>query len=111
MGKHHLTEISPKKTIEGCVGGTVGAVVITILYSVLCKYAFHVEFNYVYVALITIVLSILSQIGDLAASSVKRYTGIKDFSNLIPGHGGMLDRIDSVIFTAPFAYFLFMFLL
>ena len=103
--------ISPKKTIEGCIGGTVGAVVITILYSVLCKYAFHVEFNYVYVTLITIVLSILSQIGDLAASSVKRYTGIKDFSNLIPGHGGMLDRIDSVIFTAPFAYFLFMFLL
>ena len=111
LGKHHFTEISPKKTIEGCIGGIIGAVVITIFYSVLCKYAFHVEFNYIYVVLITIVLSILSQIGDLAASSVKRYTGIKDFSNLIPGHGGMLDRIDSVIFAAPFAYFLFMFLL
>ena len=74
--------------------------VITIFYSVLCKYAFHVEFNYIYVVLITIVLSILSQIGDLAASSVKRYTGIKDFSNLIPGHGGIIDRLDSIIFVS-----------
>ena len=57
---------------------------------------------------ICFVLSLISQIGDLAASAVKRYTGIKDFSNLIPGHGGMLDRIDSIIFIAPFAYFLFM---
>ena len=52
----------------------------------------------------------LSQIGDLSAYSLNRYTGIKDFSNLIPGHGGMLDRIDSIVFIAPFAYFLFMLL-
>lgn len=110
IGKHHFTEISPKKTIEGCIGGTLGAVIIAILYSIVCKYVFSVEFNYLSVAIITSILSILSQIGDLAASSIKRYTGIKDFSNLIPGHGGMLDRIDSVIFAAPFAYFLFMLL-
>lgn len=110
IGKHHFTEISPKKTIEGCIGGTLGAILIAILYNIVCKYVFQVEFNYVYITVITIILSIMSQLGDLAASSVKRYTGIKDFSNLIPGHGGMLDRIDSVIFVAPFAYFLFMIL-
>ena len=53
-------------------------------------------------------MSLISQIGDLAASSIKRYTEIKDFGNLIPGHGGILDRFDSVIFIAPFAYFLLM---
>ena len=68
------------------------------------------NFNYLYIILIGIVLSLVGQIGDLSASSIKRYTGIKDFSNLIPGHGGMLDRIDSVIFIAPFAYFLLMLL-
>ena len=60
------------------------------------------------VAGITVLLSILSQIGDLAASSIKRFVGIKDFSKLIPGHGGMLDRVDSILFIAPFAYFLLM---
>lgn len=105
IGKHHFTEISPNKTIEGCIGGTLGAVIITVIYNVICQFIFHIEFNYGYVILITVILSVLSQIGDLAASSIKRYTGIKDFSNLIPGHGGMLDRIDSVVFTAPFAYF------
>ena len=64
------------------------------------------EISYLLIAAIAIVLSILSQIGDLAASSIKRYTGIKDFGELIPGHGGMLDRIDSILFIAPFAYFL-----
>ena len=58
--------------------------------------------------MIAILLSVVGQIGDLAASSIKRYNNIKDFSNLIPGHGGMLDRFDSVIFIAPFAYFLLM---
>lgn len=62
--------------------------------------------SYIYIGLISILLSILSQIGDLAASTIKRTVDIKDFGNLIPGHGGMLDRLDSVIFIAPFAYFL-----
>lgn len=110
-GKHHFTEISPKKTIEGCIGGILGAVILTLIYSFACQQLFNIQFNYILVVIFTIILSVLSQIGDLTASSIKRYTGIKDFSNLIPGHGGMLDRIDSCIFTAPFAYFLFILLL
>ena len=62
--------------------------------------------NYVFISGIALLLSIIGQIGDFAASSIKRYVGIKDFSNLLPGHGGMLDRFDSLIFIAPFAYFL-----
>jgi len=108
IGKHHFTEISPKKTIEGCIGGVLGAILLTSLYTLACQFIFEIHFNYGVMVAICLVLSILSQIGDLAASSIKRYTGIKDFSNLIPGHGGMLDRIDSIIFIAPFAYFLFM---
>ena len=64
------------------------------------------EISYLYAFGVSVFLSILSQIGDLAASSVKRHCEIKDYSNLIPGHGGILDRIDSVIFILPFAYFL-----
>ena len=110
IGKHKLCEISPKKTIEGCIGGTLGAVAIVLIYAVACNEIWNLNFNYITVVLIAITLSILSQIGDLSASTIKRYTGIKDFSNLIPGHGGMLDRIDSIIFIAPFAYFLLMIL-
>ncbi len=108
FGKHHFTQISPNKTVEGCIGGVFGALLLVTLYTIACKNIFNVEFQYTTVIIITLILSLLSQIGDLAASSIKRYTGIKDFSNLIPGHGGMLDRIDSIIFIAPFAYFLFM---
>ena len=81
-----------------------------IIYTYICNTYLGMNFNYLYIILIGIVLSLVGQIGDLSASSIKRYTGIKDFSNLIPGHGGMLDRIDSVIFIAPFAYFLLMLL-
>lgn len=108
FGKHKFCQISPNKTIEGCIGGTIGAIMIVVIYAIVCNQIWNLGFNYVYVAMIGAILSVISQIGDLAASSIKRYTGIKDFSNLIPGHGGMLDRIDSIIFIAPFAYFLLM---
>ena len=106
FGKHKFTKISPKKSKEGCIGGTLGSVIIAIIYTICINKFAGLEISYAYIAGITFVLSILSQIGDLAASTIKRTVGIKDFGNLIPGHGGMLDRIDSIIFIAPFAYFL-----
>ncbi len=110
LGKHKFTKISPYKTIEGCIGGTIGAIILSIIYTLICNKIWGLQINYIYITLISCILSIVGQIGDLAASSIKRYTEIKDFSNLIPGHGGMLDRIDSVLFIAPFAYFLLSFL-
>lgn len=106
FGKHKFSEISPKKSIEGCIGGTVGSMIIALIYAVALNKLTGLEISYIYIAGVALALSILSQIGDLSASSIKRTMGIKDFGNLIPGHGGMLDRIDSIIFIAPFAYFL-----
>ena len=106
LGKHKFTQISPNKTIEGCLGGVVGAIMIGLCYTIVCNQVFDMNINYLYAGFIVMLLSIISQMGDLSASSIKRYCGIKDYSNLIPGHGGMLDRIDSVIFVLPFAYFL-----
>lgn len=108
FGKHKFSEISPKKSKEGCVGGTVGAIIIGVLYAIVLNKFAGLQISYLYIPLIMGLLSILSQIGDLSASSIKRTVGIKDFGNLIPGHGGILDRIDSIIFIAPFAYFLLM---
>lgn len=106
FGKHHFTEISPNKTIEGCIGGVIGAIIMLVIYAIVCNSLFNTQMNYGFVIIVSALLSMVSQVGDLSASAVKRYNGIKDFSNLIPGHGGMLDRIDSIIFIAPFAYFL-----
>ena len=106
FGKHKFTEISPNKSIEGCIAGLFGAIVISMIYTLICNSVWNLNINYLYILGIAIFLSIVSQIGDLSASSIKRYCKIKDFSNLIPGHGGLLDRIDSVIFILPFAYFL-----
>ncbi len=106
MGKHKFSEISPNKTIEGCIGGVIGCVILMLIYTFIVNTYFNIQMSYTYITIISIVLSIVGQFGDFAASSIKRYVGIKDFSNLIPGHGGMLDRIDSLIFIAPFAYML-----
>lgn len=107
FGKHKFSEISPKKSIEGCIAGIVGAVVIAILYTMAINSIYNLEYSYISIIIITAILSILAQVGDFAASSIKRYVNVKDYSNLIPGHGGMLDRIDSLMFLAPFAYVFF----
>ena len=108
IGKHKFSRVSPKKSIEGCIGGTIGAVVLILIYTYIANKFWKMEVSYYIISLIGIILSIIGQIGDFAASSIKRYVEIKDFSNMIPGHGGMLDRIDSLIFIAPFAYALLM---
>lgn len=107
IGKHKFSKISPKKSIEGCIGGTIGGVLLMLLYTYIANTFWGMSYSYVYIAGIGVILSLIGQIGDFAASSIKRYVDIKDYSNLIPGHGGMLDRIDSLIFLAPFAYALF----
>ena len=106
FGKHKFTDISPNKSLEGCAGGIFGSILLVMIFTILCNNIWNLEINYLYAFGISVFLSIISQIGDLAASSVKRHCGIKDYSNLIPGHGGILDRIDSVLFILPFAYFL-----
>lgn len=111
IGKHHFTDISPKKTIEGCIGGTVGSIICIIIYTILLNSFAGFNLNLWLLIAVGVVLSIIGQIGDLSASTIKRYVGIKDYSDLIPGHGGMLDRVDSVIFIAPFTYLFFMMIL
>ena len=107
FGKHKLSKISPKKSIEGAVAGTIGATVIALVYTLVMNNVYNLEYSYILILITTVILSIIGQIGDFAASTIKRYVNVKDYSNLIPGHGGMLDRIDSLMFLAPFAYIIF----
>lgn len=107
LGKHKFSKVSPKKSIEGCIGGTIGAIILMLVYTYVANQYWGMNYSYLFIVGIGIILSLVGQIGDFAASTIKRYVDIKDFSNLIPGHGGMLDRIDSLIFLAPFAYALF----
>lgn len=108
IGKHKLpSELSPKKSIEGCIGGIVGAALIGFIYASIFKtHLAPIANPEISFAIIGAVSSVLSQIGDLAASAIKRNHGIKDYGKLIPGHGGILDRFDSIIFTAPIVYLL-----
>lgn len=108
LGKHHFSELSPKKTIEGCLGGVVGSALLALAYSFFlpqeaCQ-MLGANVHWIFVG-IGFAGSFISQIGDLVASAIKRNYNIKDYSNLIPGHGGVLDRIDSILFVTPIVYF------
>ena len=107
-GKHKFSKVSPKKSVEGCIAGVLGAIFNSFIYMCIIKICFNVEYNYLYIIVVTTILSIISQIGDFSASSIKRFADTKDYGSLLPGHGGMLDRIDSVIFIVPFAYIAFL---
>ena len=107
FGKHKLIPaVSPKKTVEGAVGGTVFAVSLSLLYGFIAGKLSGAEPQYLSIAIIATVTSILSQCGDLIMSLIKRKYGIKDYGKIFPGHGGVLDRFDSIIMTAPVIYFI-----
>ena len=108
IGKHKMSpKLSPKKSVEGAIGGVVGAALLTVIYGMIFKNAMGVTTQHVWImAAISAVGALISMVGDLTASAIKRNYEIKDYGKLIPGHGGILDRFDSVIFTAPMIYFL-----
>jgi len=99
-----LPAISPKKTLEGSVGGIIGCVLITAVYGLLINRHLNYIPFYHYL-LLGAINGIVSQLGDWAASAIKRYVGIKDYGRIMPGHGGVLDRFDSILFIAPVVYF------
>ena len=100
LGKHKLCPtLSHKKTIEGAVGGTIGTIILSCLFGY-----FFLDGQWLTMIPLGILGAVFAQLGDLTASAFKRKMGIKDYGNLIPGHGGIMDRFDSVIFTAPLVY-------
>lgn len=108
IGKKKIFPVlSPKKSLEGCIGGVVGAGLIAALYAIfVVENVFPDKRVTIVITVICMVGAVMSQVGDLAASAIKRNHEIKDYGKLIPGHGGIMDRFDSVIVTAPMIYFL-----
>lgn len=109
MGKRKLCpNISPNKTVEGALGGIIGSVAGALLAGLVFQFLVYrnVQFNYLALLVIGIYCSVVSILGDLVFSVIKRDCGIKDYGSIMPGHGGLLDRFDSVIFCAPFVYFI-----
>ena len=113
IGKHKMSpKLSPKKSIEGAVGGVVGTAFLTALYA----YIFHLKMGIasqqiILLAVIAAIAGLISMVGDLTASAIKRNYDIKDYGHLIPGHGGIMDRFDSMIITAPIIFYLAKYLL
>ena len=107
LGKHKLApSISPNKTVEGAVGGVLGNLAFCFALWAVFKYKIGISsyFNSIWVLLTALGLSVISMFGDLAASTIKRHHGVKDFGNLLPGHGGVMDRFDSSVFVFSALY-------
>lgn len=110
IGKRKLIpSVSPNKTVEGAIGGIVSTVVGFIVYGIIMTNSGHTV-NYFYLLILAVICGVVSQFGDLAASVIKRSFDVKDFGDLIPGHGGVVDRVDSLIFVAPVVYYFITFL-
>ncbi|NFV11393.1 phosphatidate cytidylyltransferase [Clostridium sporogenes] len=111
FGKNKLCpKVSPKKTIEGSIGGIIGASLACTIFGIII-FKFGVNIEIIHYVLIGSICGIVCQFGDLVASSTKRYAGVKDYSNLIPGHGGILDRFDSILFSSVAVYYYLTFIL
>ena len=101
FGKHKLyPKVSPNKTIEGAIGGVIGSTILSLIY-----FNYLSINKYFYIIIFSVSASVFSMAGDLMASKIKREYGVKDFGNLLPGHGGIMDRFDSVLFVAPTVYY------
>ena len=108
IGKHKMAPVlSPKKSIEGAVGGVVGTALLTVIYTSVFRTQMGLDTRSIVVlAVISAVAGLISMVGDLTASAIKRNYDIKDYGTLIPGHGGIMDRFDSMMITAPIIYYL-----
>ena len=107
VGNHKMAPVlSPKKSIEGAIGGIVGAFLLGFAYASIMNKVGDLNHEAIYYGILCAVGAFVSMFGDLAASAIKREYGIKDYGKLIPGHGGIMDRFDSVIITAPIIYYL-----
>ena len=107
LGKHKgITRVSPKKSLEGYIGGFLTGVIFAIVYGAVVGAIIKEQANYLSLALCGLIGAFATELGDLSFSFVKRQYGIKDYGNLLPGHGGILDRFDSMIFCAPVIYFI-----
>ena len=105
IGSHKLIpKVSPNKTVEGAVGGVLGCVISFLIYGLIMHRAFGFHLNITALWILGALCGIVAQIGDLTASVIKRECGIKDFGAVFPGHGGMMDRFDSIMFVAPLVY-------
>ena len=105
LGRHKLCpSISPKKSVEGAVGGLLGSVAGAMAFGYFAWKLYGMDLEMINLAVIGLIGGISAQLGDLTASIIKRYAGVKDFGSIMPGHGGILDRFDSVLFTIPIVY-------
>ena len=106
FGKHKLCpKVSPKKTIEGAIGGEVGTVLLMLAFGYVVSKINNVEVNYLYLTILGVLSGLFSQLGDLTASIIKRQYDVKDYGHVLPGHGGVMDRLDSIILMAPLVYY------